>query len=309
MGESFVTVTQQVAVLAVLIGVGFVCGKARLLNEQAVKGITNVVLYIVNPCVIIASFQREWDAALLVNLLVMAGLALFVHVVAIVAGGLLIRDRDGARRAVLRFGAVFSNCGFMSLPLQQALLGADGVFYGAAFIAVSTLLAWTYGLVSMSGDRRALSARHIVTNPGIIGTSIGLVLFLLSVRLPPLIAQPVDYLAALNTPVPMLIIGFYLAQTRLGQMLRDKGLYLSLLVRLILTPLVTLAVLLLLRVDSTVAVATSVAAAAPAAATTTMFATKFGRDPVLSVNLVSLTTVASLLTMPVMIALTQFLVG
>ena len=85
--------------------------------------------------------------------------SLLSHAATIVIAHLFIHDKDKRRENVLRFGAVFSNCGYMSLPLQNALLGADGVFYGATYIAVFNIVMWTYGVFLMDGGVKSISLK------------------------------------------------------------------------------------------------------------------------------------------------------
>ena len=197
-----------------------------------------------------------------------------VHALGIAAAHLSFRGEE-ARERVLRFGVVFSNAGYMAIPLQKALLGEDGVFYGAAYVAVFNLVLWSYGVMAMSGDRKALSARRLLLNPGVIGLAAGLLLFFTGIRLPAFLEAPVGHLAALNTPLPMLIVGLlYLCGMR-GALLT----------------------------------ACVIAASAPAAAATTMFATRYGQDARLSVNLVALSTLCSMLTMPLVVGAAKALGG
>ena len=79
-----------------------------------------------------------------------------------------VKDKEEARRRVLQFATVFSNCGYMALPLQSAILGQTGVFYGAAYIAVFNLVNWTYGLFLMGGSEVKFSIKKILINPGVI---------------------------------------------------------------------------------------------------------------------------------------------
>jgi len=233
--------------------------------------------------------------------------ALLVHGVTILLAHVLLHDPVAARERVLRVGAVFSNAGFMSLPLQNALLGTEGVFYGAAYVAVFNLVLWSYGLVEMSGDRRNLSPRKLIFNPGVLSILVGLALFLGSVSLPHILAAPVGHLAALNTPLPMLIIGYYLGQTDLRTALRDLRSYTAIGLRLLVVPLLTLGVLFLCGIRGTLLVSCIIAASAPVAASTTMFATKYHCDTGLSVNMVSVSTLLSIVTMPLIVGLAQML--
>ncbi len=303
--QDFWTVAEQVAVLFILISVGYICGKLQIIREDAAKVMADIVLYFATPCVIIQSFQREYHPELLTRLLVSLAASLGIHVFSIIAALLLFRDRDEARRKVLRFAAVFSNAGFMALPLQQAVLGADGVFYGAAYVAVFNLVIWSWGLIEVSGSLRTLSVKKLVFNPGVIGLVVGFILFLSRITLPEIIAAPVGHLANLNTPLPMLIIGFHLSHTSVKTVLRDHRALFAVFIRLVAVPLVMLGLLWLCGIRGTMLVAFVIAVSAPVAAATTMFATKYGADTSLSVNLVSLSTLLSILTMPLIVALSK----
>ena len=299
--ENIVIVGTQVLVLFVLIGVGFVCNKVKVLTRGSVKDLTNLVLYVVSPCVIINSYMRECDKAMLGGLLIPLAVAFCSFGLNILVANLLIIDKDKAREKTLRFGTIFSNCGYMSLPLQNALLGDEGVFYGATFIVVFQIVVWTYGVLLMSGDVKNVSLKRIVCTPGIIGTAIGLVIFVFSLSVPKVIAQPIQYLAALNTPIPMIVFGFHLA----GAKLYIKGLsaYLSVALRLVILPMTLLWGLYILGIRGVVLISCVIAASAPSAANTTMFSEKFGADTPLSATMVSLTTLLSVITMPVVVGI------
>ena len=300
--DNFLTIGQQVLVLFILIAVGFVCGKKGVITEHASKVMTDIVLYAVTPCVMISAFQRDFSMEMLGQVGVAALTAAVILGVSIVLCRLVFRGRDVSRRKVLQFAVIFSNCGFMSLPLQKQLLGDDGWFFGSIFVAVFNIIVWTYGLVDMSGDKKQLSIKKIALNPGIIGAVAAVILFILPFQLPPVIAQPITHLSNLNTPVPMLIIGYYLSKADFRRAFTDKGAYLASLFRLIIIPFAAAFAMLALRLDKTMIIAFTIACSAPTAATTTMFAAKFNRDVALSVSVVTLTTVLSLITMPLIVS-------
>ena len=303
---NFLTLTQQVAVLFILIAIGLICKKTRLIGDSAVKGMTNLVLYFATPCIIINSFQHcKFNREMLLNLLLTVVVVLCIYLASIFLCIFTFRDKDMKRRSVLRVGTIFSNCGFMSLPLQQAILGNDGVFYGAIYVAMFNLFVWTYGLVAMSGNKNDLSVRKMITNPGLIGVTLAILLWALNIHLPEIISKPLDYMGALNTPVPMVIIGCHLANAKLKKAFTHKFAYLSMFFRLVAIPLASLLVLYLCGIRGSMLVAIIIATSAPAAATTTMFSTKFDRDTSLSVGLVSATTLLSIITMPLVVALAQ----
>ena len=305
--ENFFTVAQNVLALFILMGAGFCCQRFKLLNEAAVKACANLVLYIATPCVIIKSCIREFDASLLTGFLVTFAVAMVNHFIVIAIAHRCFRDKDERRRRVLRFATVFSNAGYMGIPLQQAILGDEGVFYCAAYVIVFNIMVWTYGALCMSGDKRALAPKKLLFNPGIIGVSIGMVLFLLSIPVPAPLVSAIGHLATLNTPLPMIIVGYYIAQTDILAALKDKKSYLCIALRLIGVPLLALGGLLLVGVRGTLLTSCMICICAPVATATTMFSTRYERDTLLSVNLVSVSTLLAIVTMPLMVALAQYL--
>lgn len=307
--SNFITIGQQVLVLFILIAVGFVCGKLGVMTEHASKKMTDIVLYVVTPCVMISAFQREFSVETLGKLLIAALVAALILGASVGLVKLVFHNKDVSRRKVLQFAVVFSNCGFMSLPLQKQLLGEDGWFFGSVFVAVFNLFVWTYGLVDMSGDVKQLSVKKLALNPGLIGVVVATVLFVCRVTLPDILLQPVTHLANLNTPLPMLIIGFYLSQANLKKAFTDAGTYLSMALRLAVIPLAVTFAMAALRLDRTMTIAFVIACSAPTAATTTMFAAKFDRDVELSVGTVAASTLLSVVTMPLVVSLAYTVTG
>ncbi len=306
--QNFIMIAQQVLVLFVLIAVGFVCGKKGIISDTSSKSITDIVLYVVTPCVMITAFQREFSFELLGSVIITALCAALIMGGSILVAKLFFHDKNESRNKVLQFAVIFSNCGFMSLPLQKAILGDNGWFFGSIFVAVFNIYVWTYGLVSMSGDKKQLSIKRLTFNPGIAGVLIAVVLFIGGITLPYIVSQPIAYLSELNTPLPMLIIGYHLSKADFKKAFTDKGAYLAMGVRLVLIPITITLIMSLLNLDKDMIIAFIIASSAPTAATTTMFASKFKRDVELSVSTVASSTLVSILTMPIIVAFAQTIV-
>lgn len=303
MVDSFLLIAQQVAVLFILIGVGFLLGKKRILSDNSSKAITDIVLYAVTPCVMIYAFQRDFSLELLGKVAVAAIIASVIMLLSILLARLCLRGKEINRKKVLQFSVIFSNCGFMSLPLQRAVLGDDGWFFGSIFVAVFNLFVWTYGLADMSGDKKQLSVKKLALNPGLVGVTVALILFIFRVHLPEIVLSPVEHLSNLNTPLPMLVIGYYLSKADIKKAFTDKAIYAVMALRLVVIPVIAALIMCALRLDKTMIIAFTIASSAPTAATTTMFSAKFGRDIELSVSAVTATTLVSILTMPIVTAL------
>lgn len=287
--ESFITVVQQVIILFVLIGIGFGLTKKKLFSEKTIAELTTFILYLVTPCVIIESFNRPFDADMLNALLLSFLAAIVVHVLSIFIAFLFIRDRDKNTQTIFRFGVVFSNCAFMALPLQQALLGSEAVFYGSSFIAVFNLFVWThgYGIMKIDPENKGqkksgqmIFSQLIKTllNPGIASVFLGLFLFLTSTKLPFFIQKPIQYLAALNTPLPMIVIGFYVASVKDFSILKDKKMFLASFLRLIFIPLLSLVLFYAVGIRGLLLSSLIISASTPVGATLVMFSIKFKKD-------------------------------
>jgi len=312
--ESFITVVQQVIILFVLIGIGFGLTKKKLFSEKTIAELTTFILYLVTPCVIIESFNRPFDADMLNALLLSFLAAIVVHVLSIFIAFLFIRDRDKNTQTIFRFGVVFSNCAFMALPLQQALLGSEAVFYGSSFIAVFNLFVWThgYGIMKIDPENKGqkksgqmIFSQLIKTllNPGIASVFLGLFLFLTSTKLPFFIQKPIQYLAALNTPLPMIVIGFYVASVKDFSILKDKKMFLASFLRLIFIPLLSLVLFYAVGIRGLLLSSLIISASTPVGATLVMFSIKFNKDAKKAGAFVAFTTLVSVLTMPIIIAL------
>ena len=299
--QSFLVVGTQVLILFILIGIGFLGAKKGIIQKAGVSTITEIMLYIVTPCVIIHAFQRDFEQKLLKGFLIAFGAAVLSHILCIILGKLFIHNSDDDKNRLFRFGVIFSNCGFMSLPLLDALLGSEGVFYGASYVAVFNLVLWSYGVMIMDRSKSRLSVKKLILNPGVIPVVIGLIFFFTSFKLPSIIGTPVTYLAALNTPVPMLVIGYNVAGIDLKKAMRDKDEYIMMLLRLLVCPAIILVTMYLFGVRGTLLVACAVSSSAPVAASSTMFTIKFGGNSELSAETVAVSTLLSIVTMTLIV--------
>lgn len=305
--DSFFVVAGQVLVLFILIAIGYFFGKLKILNDGGIKCINDVLMYLVVPCVIINIFQREFTPELLVSLLRCMLAALLAHVLSFVLIFFFIRKEEENKKRVLRFAAIFCNCGYMALPLIEAMLGTEGLFFGAGYLAIFNLLAWSFGRYDMASGQEKLSFKSAFINPGIIATIVGIILFVCSIRLPDVLHSPIASLAALNTPVPMLIIGYTISTFNIKKLFELRDIYSAVIVRLLLTPLILLGILYAVGFRGAELLTIMISASTPSGAFTTMFAIKYGNDVETASRIVSVTTVFSMITMTVIVGLSRFL--
>lgn len=302
--ENLQTTAQQVIILYILIAVGFFADKTGLYTEKASKLNTNLLFYIVTPLVIVNSFMSiDNSPENLKNFGIAALCGVAIHVIGIILSIPMFRKAEKSKAGIYKYACIYGNCGYMALPLAEAVLGAQGAFYCSAVIMVFNIFCFTHGIYIMGAQKGGFNFKKLIINPGSIGVFIGLPLYLLGVELPTVIATPISSLASLNTPIAMLIFGTYIAHTDLKSMFTDKNIYGVAAIKLFAIPLIMIALFKVLNLDPLLATAMSVSASAPCANNTVIFAGKYDLNTGVASKTVALVSFFSILTMPVMIAL------
>ena len=301
------TVAVQVCIMFLLIVLGFIIKKCKLITKEGSKQLSDILLILVTPCVVIKAYQVDFEFELASGLLTAFIAATVINAVSILVSKLIFGRSRTPRGQIDQYCAAYSNCGFMAIPLLEAVLGAEGVFYGSAYLAVFNILNWTHGIYIYTQDRKSLSHKKILINPGVIGVVIGLALFFARIRLPGVLYTAVDYMAGLNTPLAMLLLGVFLADVNFSTALKNGRLYLVSFVRLVLVPVIGILLLKLPFVGAAVAVAVLIPAACPSATAAALFAAKYDLDAGYASEIVALNTLMSIVTIPLIVALNQLI--
>lgn len=301
------TAFNQVTILIILSMVGFACHKGKLFTAQVSKACNGLLFYIVTPSVICHSFLKLERSAQTLKLLgwTLIGSVLF-HLFAMLLTRLLFNKSPHA--SVYKFAAMYGNVGYMGIPLSQAVLGSTGVFICSVVVFVFNLFCFTHGsaIMDRSGGGR-INTFKLLVNPGTIGLALGLPLFLFDINLPLLIYEPLGHLANLNAPLAMVMLGTYLADTDLGEIFKIKENYFVLLIKLIILPAATIGVSYLCGIRGDLLVGLSLMACVPTASNTVMFSAQYGQDTGRASMVIAFSSIVSILTMPVWIALSQSL--
>lgn len=294
------SVSQQVLIMLCLIIVGFILFKAKLISEKGTKDFSELLLTTVTPCVLISAYQTDRELSVLKELGTAFLMSLILHIVFIAVSYLVfLKTKNPEKKKFEIFTSVYSNCGFMGIPLLSAALGEKGVLLGSAYLAVFNIIVWTHGLYLYSGNIKLLSIKKLFKNPGVMGTVSALVLFFFNIRLGGSLKASVDYLAALITPLAMLLLGSYLARADLKSAFRHSSLYAAGAMKLLILPIIGIFIFKLCGIEPFLATALSLSAACPAATISALFAEKFEMDTGLPSQIVSVTTLVSVVTLPV----------
>ena len=302
----------QIAILAVVVVIGAIAAKFRVFTSDSKDVLSRIIFNISLPLMLFTNFFRlEATPRLIANSLTVLSISGFVIFFLLLIGWLatrIFRMKD-AEAAVFKTHSMFGNTIFLGFPLITALYGYEGLLYASMFQLVSSLLMWTVGVIILSHGNGISWKKSLikVVNPNTIATLIGLAFFLLSVKLPDIILRPMTDLGAANTWLSMLYIGAMLVFSNVAGMLRRKGLYIISFNRLVLVPALLIAIFYLagnvagLSPDKLVTSVIILEASMPCMATVVIMAKEFGSDDALAVGNVFVSTIFSILTLPLVV--------
>ena len=279
--------------------IGFVLTKKGILTDVGIKQITELVLRVAVPCLIINSYQRKFDPAMAKNLGIAILFSLAIHILYILIVPLIFRKKPDKTDRINKFSVIYSNCGFMALPLIDSLYGSEGVFYAVAYVTVFNVLYWTQGIYIYTNDIKQLSVKKAILNPGVLGVIVGMILFFTQITLPLPIGKTVEFMASVNTPLPMIILGTYLVNLNIRETLKNLSLWVVTALRLVILPVLTIFIISFLNMETTMSMPLVLACSCPVAAVTTLFAVRYDLDSEYSSQAVSFTTLLSVITIPV----------
>lgn len=249
---------------------------------------------------ILMSYQMEFRMDLLQGLMMTGLLSLVTSLIAIALSSILIR-RGHQNAEVERMAIVYSNCGFIGIPLIQGLLGNKGVFFMTAYLTIFNILIWSHGLMLMHGVSSIGTVLKNLVQPATIAIILGLLFFILHIEIPKMIANPLSLIGNMNTPLAMLVAGGNLADSNLAAALRRPRTYWISFLKLIIVPLTALAVLVLAGADPSISLTVLTAVSCPTGAMGTMFAMQYDKDSSYASELFTVATILSMVTMPVVI--------
>ena len=289
---------------------GYAVVKAGLMKSSESKSVSVILVYLVIPCVIIKAFQVDYTPDVQKGLFLAIAAAVAIHILFLLITIPLkkIFQMDVIEQAT----SIYSNAGILVIPLVQELLGQDYVIYSSAYIAVQLILLWTQGK-NMLCEEEKLEWKKIFLNVNIISIIVGIVLFLFRIKLP---AGVQDVLGMMNNmigPLGMLLAGMAIAEVPLKSIFTKKRNYLSVALRLLLYPVLGLLLMKAIQIvvnlenSSQILLTVYLACVTPACASVTSMAQLYDKDAAYASSLYVLTTLLSIVTMPVMVYLYEIL--
>lgn len=293
----------QVIILFIIIFFGFLLAKLKLISMSAKGSLSNLLVYLVVPAMIINSYITEYDSNIMKNLLYCFLFSFIVLGIGLIVVMIITKFWHTEEKPILRFAMIFSNAAYMGLPLIEAMYGGEGLIYASAFVSVFNILLWTFGYACVSKTFRLKEVvRSILKTPVIYALAVGILIFFLQIPVPTVIAKPLELIGSMNTPLSMIITGMVIASCNFKAVLKNIYLWLCVGIRLIVVPLLCLGVLYLIKIwgnaDSVVLQIVFILEACPCAAITSIFAIKFKYNEDLAVCSVVFSTLLSIISLP-----------
>ncbi len=286
--------------------VGVIINRFKFMHAQTSNDLTNILLYVVSPCLIINAFEQDYSSSRIKQFILVAIGILFFYVIAIIVSKLVFgRLKNENLRRITQYGSVYSNAGFMGIPLISALFGSTGVFFAVVSLAGFNIFSWTHGVSLFRSDER-IDYKQVLLNPNLIAIVVGLIMFLISFRLPGTLNEVVKYVGSINTPLSMIVIGNSLANIKLSRDMLDKNIGLTLILRNLLFPIMMVFLLKILGVTGIAYYTTIIMTACPVAGIVVLFTLQAHGDAGPAISLMSISTILSLITIPLIFAIGSF---
>ena len=286
----------QIAIL-ILILTGCVLARLKLLNAQFRNYLTDFVINFILPCNIIKSFMMEFNAQIMRDCLAVCIVSAVTQVLTLWMGKVLYRHADEKKRPSLQYATMVSNAGFLGNPIVEGLYGAQGLLYASIYLIPQRIMMWSAGITCFTGSRGKGVLKKVLTHPCIVAVGIGLVLMVTQLQLPGWLDKPLSLAAGCNTALSLIVIGGILAEVDPRRMISKTALHFCA-VRLVVIPLIVLAGCRCVGFDQLVVETSTVLAGMPAPLIMAIMASKYGSDEKFAVSLVFLSTIFSMITIP-----------
>lgn len=323
----YIVVAKQLIVMALIVVVSFIFSKRNKFSEKEASFLTKFLMYVINPCVMLSAFNSEYSAEKLNQTFFVILVSFVFHIIMTLLAILCINTRKP--RGLLekaevennkimdgldRIAVVFTNSGFIGIPLIKGVFGDAGVFYLMGYILVFNVYLWTWGAFLMT---RKITIKKIILNPNILAAILGLVLYRIPGILPYIISEPIKMIGDLNGAVSMILLGLLFAKFQKGQ---TKNLYGFRIVRvvfmrLVICPLALLGVTLIClklfedyKDIKLIMYVIYIASLCPVGMSVSGFAVLFGKDSSYTSLLVSISSAACIVTVPIFVKIAEYAV-
>lgn len=299
---TFFTVFFQMLALLLMIGAGYLVTKKGMLDEHTNNQMSDMIVHIFNPLLVLASAASSVGQISLDAIKLAGGIAAGMFLVFILAGSLLapLFEKDKEQRKIFQLMFVFSNVGFIGIPVISSIFGTEYVVYVTEFMLVYTLVFYTYGIALMDGKLTAASLRAMM-NPGTVSGLLAMAIIIFDIHLPDFLKTAVTYLGNVTSPMALVAVGFALAESDFKKIFGQLRLYLFSFVKLLALPLLMLPLLRLILGESDLLAVCIVMFGMPVGNMPLILGNQKGMDVTSCSAAIILTTVLCVLTVPLLL--------
>lgn len=285
---------------------GFILGKAKIIREDNRGALVTLLMDVTMPLMVLSAFNKpttreEIKASFLVMVIALAGC-----VITGLLGLLLWRKQPENKKKVLQYASMFSNAGNAGLPIISLVFGPTGVFYASMYLIPPRILQWTVGLGLFVKPEKGGWVKNLLLNPMVVTIYIGAILMATGWQIPGVFGDAISNLGSMTSPLSMILIGVTLSGMNWRALLDRSVLFISAL-RLLAFPLLFTVLLKLIGIDATALTICVILLAMPVASNTAAMAERYGGDKEFASACISISTLLSVITVPVITWLVQLL--
>lgn len=297
---------KQIAQFFIMIIMGYTLVKLKIVKSEDSKVLSMVCLYLIMPCVIINSFLIEFTPEKLKGLGLAVGVAIVIHFVAWVFIRILGKVLNF--NPVEKASVMYSNAANMVIPVVMSVLGDEWVLYSSAFVSVQLVLLWTH-CKSMLSNEKGFELKKIYTNINLIAIFIGILLFITKIHIPSVLQGTLKSVGGTVAPISMIITGMIMAGAELKKVFVNGRIYLVLFFRMIFFPFIVFMIIYFTGITKVIdngamiLLVTFIATITPTASSITQMAQVYGNNEQYAGAINIMTTIVSIVTMPIMVAL------
>lgn len=284
---------------------GYLLKKWGKVDAEHSKSLSALLIYVFSPAMIIRSFLNStFTLESGLNLLWFFLFTLFLQILFMLLLFLFLRKKyDDSKYRILTIASAFGNVGFFGMPLIQALLpnSTIALCYSSIFVLSMNILVFTVGIFCITNDKKFMSLKSAILNPSVFAMVIAIPLFVWNIKLPSLLMDAINLLGQMTTPICMLILGIRLANGSLKQVFLSKFTYLICLMKLIVFPLFCYLLVYFLPFDYDFKASILILCSTPCAAIILNLAEIYQSDRKISANAIMISTLLSILTIPILL--------
>lgn len=301
--EMALTLLRQCVVIFLLFGLGFMLRRVGMVDAAAARQMCSLVLMVVTPTVMIDLLQRPFLPEELGAIGAAAVAVVLFYLLLIPLTRLVFRKQPDHSDRIKRLSVMSSNVGFVGVPLISAIMGEHGLLFIAVYIVIFNIHVWTHGITMLRGERK-IHWKEIVTCPALVAAAVGMLLYFGNIRLPAVLSETATFLMGLNTPLPTILTGIFIAELPLREIVADRRVYLPCLLRLVVAPLLLIGLLWLIGLPDwapgarEAALVIAIGAACPAAMNTMLLPGRLGMDATFGSNIIAQSNLFCIITVP-----------